>query len=165
MYSRPGLTRLRALEQALLDMPRKRLIEDDLVDCHGDVCLVGLYARDIAKVDVVALQAKYAPDWTTSRGETQHGELSGDDMGEIGAEIGITNALGWEWSFLNDEWWRVTPEQRWEKALAWVRCEIKNAEERIAKRGERPTTDSFGTTARDNAVATKINDLREKKGH
>lgn len=104
-----GQAILRELEQALLALPSKRLIADELENREGDVCVVGALV-------------KY-------RGIT---ELKNDpeEMEDVGVELGMPRMVAWKVVCLNDVelgsygMFAATPEQRYEKVLRWVQKQI-----------------------------------------
>jgi hypothetical protein len=127
LRGKAGQLALRELEQALLAMPEKRLIKDELVDADGDVCAVACYARhkglDLSQFD---------PE---------------EESDEVGVAAGMPRLVAWKLVALNDvvldTVWEVahgpvqrgfgtykggvahvrdmTPEERYERVLAWVR--------------------------------------------
>lgn len=128
---RKGQAELRELEAALLALPEKRLIRDALVDDQGGVCAIGCYAQhkglDLSTFD---------PE---------------DESDEVGVAAGMPRLVAWSIVALNDVTldtvWEVaegpvqrgygsykggiplvrdmTPEERYEKVLAWVRRALK----------------------------------------
>jgi hypothetical protein len=96
-----GQAFLRRLRDALDAMPRKRLIENKLVDDNGEVCALG-------SVDPKANVDPYERD-------------------DVAAHFNIAPALAAEIVYMNDEAaFRVeTPEQRWTRMRAWVESNIK----------------------------------------
>ena len=124
-----GQHALREFEAALLALPSKRLIKDALWD-GDDVCAVGCYAKakglDLSKFD---------PE---------------DESDEVGIAAGMPRLVAWEVVALNDlhldTVWEVacgpvqrghghykggialardmTPEERYERVLAWVRARL-----------------------------------------
>ena len=125
-----GQAELREFEKALLALPEKRLIKDALRDEHSGVCAIGCYARhkglDLSKFD---------PE---------------DESDAVGVAAGMPRLVAWEVVALNDitldTVWEVadgppqpgygiykggvplvrdmTPEERYERVLAWVREHI-----------------------------------------
>lgn len=114
-----GQRALADLEDALLAMPVKSLLHGRV--CEIDVydpgfgwtfevpafCAVGLYAHPKG-ADLGALTADYLGDCETA---------------QIGESAGMSFTLAWHIGDLNDVEWneRMTGEQRWKAALAWVR--------------------------------------------
>ena len=129
LRGKAGQAALRDLEAALLALPEKRLIRDRL-EHDGEVCAVGAYARhkglDLSKFD---------PE---------------DESDAVGVEAGMPRLVAWKIIALNDVTldtvWEVadgplnrwdahykgglavvrdmTPEERYEKVLAWVRAQL-----------------------------------------
>jgi hypothetical protein len=119
-----GQRELRELEAALLAMPEKRLIHGALADEDGGVCAIGCYAKhkglDLSKFD---------PE---------------DESDEVGIKAGMPRLVAWKVVELNDielaekpdwfydarsdgpnfKWKPYTPEERYEKVLAWVRSQL-----------------------------------------
>lgn len=128
-----GQKALRELEAALLALPEKRLISGLLEDEHGAVCAIGAYARHKG-VDL----SVYDPE---------------DESDLVGVDAGMPRLVAWEVVALNDIHldvvWEVaegplnrwdatykggiplvrdmTPEERYEKVLAWVRARLQEA--------------------------------------
>ncbi len=122
-----GQRALRELEAALLALPEKRLIKDALTDKQGGVCAIACYAR-YKGVDL----------------STFDPEDESDQVGEAG---GMPPLVAWQVVALNDITldvvWELTdgpierhhgayrggvplirdmtPEERYDKVLAWVR--------------------------------------------
>ena len=126
-----GQRELRELEAALLALPEKRLIRDLLQDDEGGVCAIGCYAKHKG-VDL----SKFDPE---------------DESDEVGIAAGMPRLVAWQLVALNDitldTVWEVahgpvqrghgvykggialvrdmTPEERYEKVLAWVRNALR----------------------------------------
>lgn len=126
---RKGQAALRELEAALLALPEKRLIADKLEDDEGRVCAIGALAK--AK----GVTPKADPDY---------------EMEEVGVELGMPRMVAWKVVAENDvtldKVWNVaegplapndypyqgglllirdvTPEERYEKMLAWVQEQL-----------------------------------------
>lgn len=106
LNGKAGQRALRDLETALLALPTKRLIADELHDVAGDVCAIGALAR--AK----GLKPKADP---------------GYEMEEVGVECGMPRLVAWKVVEINDielSSYRVGPEARYERVLAWVRSQL-----------------------------------------
>lgn len=129
LKGKAGQLELRELEAALLALPEKRLIRGALVDDDGGVCAIACYGKhkglDLTKFD---------PE---------------DESDEVGIAGGMPRLVAWSVVALNDihindhyeiaegpsvhhghgeyqnqgVWTRFkyTPEERYEKVLAWVR--------------------------------------------
>lgn len=131
MRGKAGQRELRELEASLLALPEKRLIKDALTDDGGGVCAIACYARHKG-VDVL----KCDPE---------------DESDEVGIEAGMPRLVAWSVVGQNDihldTVWEVadgplnrwgatyhggialvrdmTPEERYEKMLAWVRAHLR----------------------------------------
>jgi hypothetical protein len=129
LHGRKGQAALRALEAALVALPSKRLVAHEF-DNGTDVCAIGALAR--AKGHTPKADPEY-------------------EMEEIGVELGMPRLVAWLIVELNDilldTVWEVgdgpqrphcglykggiplirdmTPEERYEKVLTWVRREIR----------------------------------------
>ncbi len=109
LRGRKGQSALRDLEAALLTLPEKRLIRDVLVDDDGGMCAVGCYAKhkglDLAKFD---------PECESDR---------------VGIQAGMPRLVAWKVVALNDielgTPFDLTPEERYERVLAWVREQLR----------------------------------------
>jgi hypothetical protein len=118
-----GQKALKELEVALLALPEKRLIADELEDAEGEVCAIGALKKHRG-VDV---------------------ESDPEEMEEVGVELGMPRLVAWKVVALNDieidgkyveaagptRWGipfstfiPVTPEERYEQVLAWVQKQI-----------------------------------------
>lgn len=106
-----GQQELRELHVALLALPKKALIHGALEDEGGGVCAIGAYAKykglDLSKFDVDS------------------------DTDEVGVAAGMPPLVAWKIVEMNDcelHWSSdlavLTPEQRYEKMLAWVESQI-----------------------------------------
>lgn len=122
---RRGQQILRELEQALLALPEKQLIEGRLSDGKG-VCAVGAYVTHKRveagepRDEVLAMLKR--------RAELADGDLDGWQAEEetiLQAEAtGMQLTLAVSVASLNDEYYPVTPEQRYERVLEWVQKRI-----------------------------------------
>lgn len=111
---RAGQLALRELEAALLALPEKRLIAHEL-ERDGDVCAIG------ALVKYKGITPKNDPD---------------GEMDLIGVECGIPRLAAWKLVELNDsildtKWSDgklipLTPEERYQSVLDWVRKRLKS---------------------------------------
>jgi hypothetical protein len=119
--SKRGQQVLRDLEQALLAIPDKRLAYEH-ISHEGAVCAVGAYVtwkeqqagKDRSAVIKELEDAYY---W-------EHESLR--QTAEVGKEAGIAWTLAWEIGAANDYDFGkgFTPEERWERMLAWVRNQM-----------------------------------------
>ena len=143
LKGKAGQRELRELEAALLALPKKRLIKDLL--CEGDdVCAVGAYAKykglDLDRFD---------PE---------------DESDEVGVSAGMPSLVAWKVVEMNDlqldTVWELaygpvnryeahyrggiplirdmTPEERYENMLAWVRKELKPCKPKVAEGAPEP---------------------------
>lgn len=107
LHGKHGQEELRALRDALLALPEKRLIYGLLDDEEGGVCAIGAYARHKG-VDL----SRFDPE---------------DESDEVGIAAGMPSLVAWKVVEMNDvEFSHLTPEQRYEKMLAWVEREIEH---------------------------------------
>ena len=104
-----GQVELLVLRDALLALPAKRLIRGDL-EANGEVCAIACYGR------------------------YKGFDLQVFDPGEsdkVGVAGGMPHLVAWKVVEMNDEWfYSETPEQRYEKMLAWVESVIHVRNER-----------------------------------
>lgn len=126
LKGKAGQAALRELEQALLALPEKRLIANELQNAEGEVCAVGALA-------------KY-------KGVTETQADPDCDMEDVGVELGMPRLVAWKVVALNDieidgdyvtaegptrygyplrQFVPVTPEERYERVLAWVRGQLE----------------------------------------
>jgi hypothetical protein len=104
---RRGQAFLKEMLDALDAMPKKALIESDLITDEGEVCAMGSVALKRG-IDV------YNVDPTDRR--------------EVAETFGIAPAMAAEIAYENDEGgWRETPEQRWTRMREWVVAQLKTA--------------------------------------
>lgn len=134
MNGRAGQRALREFEAALLALPTKRLIHGRLTDDEGEVCAIACYAKHKG-VDV----SKFDPE---------------DESDDVGIAAGMPHLVAWQVVALNDihldTVWEVaegplqrghgtykggiplirnmTPEERYERVLAWVRARLVASE-------------------------------------
>ena len=118
LNGKPGQVQFRALEAALLALPRKRLIYGNLSDGE-DVCALGaMLTHRGMPIDELELVS------------------SDDDDGRLLATavpdnlrkyLGLTSTLAWLITEANDEkpYHGITPEQRYSAMLAWARSNIR----------------------------------------
>jgi hypothetical protein len=112
LNGRAGQSELRALREALLKLPDKRLSQGSLVDEEGDVCAIGAYAKakglDLNQFD---------PE---------------EETDAVGIEAGMPPLVAWKVVEMNDvefashshSFSPISPEQRYSKMLAWVESQI-----------------------------------------
>ena len=136
-----GQAVLRDLEAALLAIPEKRLIADHGVK-DGEVCTVAALAvhkqvtqgqsRELVLRQLEAEEREYL-------GEDYEYSEWGDDQytQDLGVSVGVPKSLAWRLVALNDlDYDGCTPEQRYEKVLAWTRRNLHAAD---PHQGERET--------------------------
>jgi hypothetical protein len=128
---RKGQAALRALEAALVALPRPRLVAGQLVTAEGDVCAVGaLKAHALAThtlkapvADAIKLMVDTYAAWFDDEELFEEWE---DET--IIAAVGcrMTPALAELVGEANDDPWPgpETPEQRYTRMLRWVRARI-----------------------------------------
>ena len=133
LRGRAGQRELRALEAALLALPSKRLTAGEVESENGDVCALGAYGKHKG-LDLSQFENDY-------------------DSDEIGIAGGMPRLVAWKVVELNDilldtVWERhygplrrgeasyqggvafvrdMTPEERYERVLAWVREQLHPA--------------------------------------
>ena len=146
---RRGQAALAEIEEALLTLPEPKLIEGHLAT-KDSVCTIGaLVAHKRAQRDAVDIATAIAsiaadkPCWCGhSRDEHGGGACSGKRWGgsacscdeyeqdteeafetaEAGKAEGLAWSVAWHLAYLNDEQMGgLTPEERYDKMLAWVR--------------------------------------------
>lgn len=129
---RKGQAILRELREALLALPQPRLISGS-VAYEGEVCAIGALAASRLTKGPIKLT-----EWFVSTGSREIGSLEeleerfgnwiDDEIGtvELGMSMGLTRALAWGISYENDEgtWNTETPEQKYQRVLAWVDREL-----------------------------------------
>lgn len=100
LRGRRGQNLLRDLAEAMDDMPKKRLIADDL-ERQGQYCALGV----VGKARGMDLKA-----------------IDPHDEYQVADAFNIAMALAKEVVFENDEggWYNETPEMRWERMRKWV---------------------------------------------
>jgi hypothetical protein len=102
-----GQEELRELRAALLSLPEKRLIHGVLESEDGEVCAIAAYGKrkglDLSKFDL---------DY---------------DSDEVGIAGGMPKLVAWKVVEMNDEELHkgYTPEQRYEKMLAWIESKLE----------------------------------------
>lgn len=112
LRGKKGQAELRELKAALLALPEKRLIIGAL-ERDGEVCAIAAYA----KYKGLSL-AEYKPD-----PELYDEDVDSDEVGIAG---GMPRLVAWEVVCRNDMHYdNCTPEQRYEKMLAWVERMLK----------------------------------------
>lgn len=129
LKGRAGQAALRELEAALLALPDKRLIEGELADDEGSVCAIGALAKHEGRLtEELRAEGEY-------------------DMEDVGVDLGMPRLVAWKVVEMNDIQFAgtdlvfgegpyrwpgeqpyfyvpITPEQRYERMLAWVREQL-----------------------------------------
>lgn len=109
-----GQTFLKELEAALVTLPSKRLIANDLCDSLGDVCAVGALIQKRAFAAGATLEQFIE--------ENKYGD---SDPEVLKTRLGAAFTLVWSVVEANDEsCYECTPEERYQKMLGWVRERI-----------------------------------------
>jgi len=129
-----GQAVLRELEAALVALPNRRL-QSHIVACDGDVCAVGAFllmrkAKEVGSVDEAQRQLE-----AEMGSEEDQCDIETD---ELGIEAGMPRLVAWKLVELNDihfdyKWdaqankcVEITPEERYDRILAWVRSKLKS---------------------------------------
>jgi len=144
LHGKAGQSALRELEAALLALPDKRLIAGKMVDADGEVCAIGALAKYKGRNLIAETREQLAQIGI----DRDVDELEGDgEMEEIGMELGMPRLVAWKVVELNDvqldgctlvraegpyrwpaekpkQWVPITPEDRYEKVLAWTRRQL-----------------------------------------
>jgi hypothetical protein len=111
IQGKPGQAVLRELETALLALSEKRLIADELEDADGEVCAIGALVRHRG------VEIKSDPE----------------EMEEVGVELGMPRLVAWkvvqvnddiDYRYVGDKRVDYTPEERYEKMLAWTQKQL-----------------------------------------
>jgi hypothetical protein len=112
-----GQAALAELEQALLMLPRHRLIEEDISDGQ-DVCALGAlaYKRE---------REQYPNETTADALEglyRSYGDEGSLGIWECGIRLRLRDSVAWLFSYINDDWASCrTPEDRWKSVMQWCR--------------------------------------------
>lgn len=106
IQGKQGQEELRALRDALLALPEKRLIHGSLDDEDGGVCAIGAYAKHKG-LDLKAFDAESETD-------------------KVGVAAGMPPLVAWRVVEINDMELdrKVTPAQRYTEMLAWVERQL-----------------------------------------
>jgi len=118
---RKGQAALRELEAALLALPEKRLITDELENARGDVCAIGALVRFKGKENpMIGDSFGGAEDnLTINADEIERATI------DLAQELGVPRLVALAVVRENDEDHyyypaTITPEQRYERMLKWV---------------------------------------------
>lgn len=119
---RKGQAALYELEAALLALPEKRLITDELENAAGDVCAIGALARFKGKDNPRVVYDSGQP--TLANGEILPDEVEEATL-DTARELGVPRLVALAVVRENDDdnYYPIatTPEQRYEKVLGWTR--------------------------------------------
>ena len=123
-----GQAKLRELRDALLALPEKRLIETRLADERGQVCALGAFAvkahvdrgedRDkvLAEMAAKVVEDRYGIDgWEAEEATRREAE-------SLGCKMPFIVTVAYENDFGPSS--KETPEERYERMLAWVEKRI-----------------------------------------
>lgn len=123
LQGRKGQAALRELETALLALPVKRLIAEEVENADGEVCTIGALAKFRGLItDEMKAQGEY-------------------DMEGVGVKLGIPRMVAWKIVEVTDiqlpdsfHYYNtpVSPEYRYQKVLAWVQSQIQSADSGVA---------------------------------
>lgn len=123
LKGKKGQAALQKVEAALLAMPQKRLITDVLETAEGEVCALGALAKHMQ----VAIPEPTVPDYN----EWEENESYEDLIKFAVEQLGIPRLVAFRVIEVNDntqyrflggrDRHYYTPEERYEKVLAWVR--------------------------------------------
>jgi sugar phosphate isomerase/epimerase len=123
LKGKKGQAALRELEAALLSLPEKKLIKDELENADGQVCALGALAKHRG-VQIPRI------DW----GSEEYSEFDEDDSErmslELAKNLGVPKMVAVAVVYENDDCWppTITPEGRYTKMLGWVRRQLKQKE-------------------------------------
>lgn len=120
---RKGQAALRELEAALLALPEKRLIAEELENAAGEVCAVGALAK---------FKGKENPRVAADLGQVplDDNEVLPEELEEVtidlAQQLGIPRMVAVAVVHENDDCWpaNITPEQRYNKMLAWTQQQL-----------------------------------------
>lgn len=130
---RKGQAALRELESALLALPEKRLIAGELENAVGEVCAVGALAKFKGKENPrVAANEDKVP--------LEDSEVLPEELEEVtidlAQELGMPRMIAVAVVHENDDCWpaSITPEQRYNKVLAWTQQQLSGKVGWLTKR-------------------------------
>jgi hypothetical protein len=117
---RKGQAALRELEAALLALPEKRLIANELENSKGEVCAVGALAKFKGKENPMVGDSFGDEGLTLNEDEIERVTV------RFATELGVPSMVAVAVVHENDDCWSVniTPEQRYEKVLNWTRRQL-----------------------------------------
>lgn len=130
LKGRKGQAALRELEAALLALPEKRLIADDMVSADGSVCALAALAQHRGYQGDMTLPKQ--PDWDNPDDanspfwdEFEYVEAVEGAMVKIAADLGIPPMVAKAIIYENDDDYVKTPEDRYQKVLHWTQRQIQ----------------------------------------
>lgn len=116
-----GQQALAEFEEALLALPERKLIEGHLASEDG-VCLVGAYVAHKQAKDQGIEMAAAIDRITSDEHDEYHDAEDAWETAQAGANAGLSWTVAWHMAYLNDEQFYIcSPEERYQKMLAWVR--------------------------------------------
>ena len=129
LNGRPAQKHFQELEEALLAMPVKRLIQGSLCQ-RWETCAVGEMAvHKRVKAGMSRRDALTEVKRSKGTGKWQEEETAYNTAEFAERDLGMTNTLGWLIGEANDEkFYGLSPEERWERMLAWTRSHIREAQ-------------------------------------
>lgn len=126
--SRRGQLNLRRLRDAMLALPEPKLLYSRLADETGGVCAMGALAvqalvdggmeREVAVAEIAAKSPpidEYGPDTYEEEQVTV----------ALGDALGLTHIMSVDIAWKNDLHYKETPEERYERVLAWLNAVIR----------------------------------------
>lgn len=132
--SRRGQLNLRRLRDALIALPEPKLLSTRLADHTGAVCAMGaLYVQTkieqgIEREVAVAQIADIGVEVEAGDGEVTDwldtGEIERQTI-DIGGSLGLTTVMAVDIAWQNDFRSKETPEERYERVLAWLNTVIR----------------------------------------
>lgn len=123
LKGKKGQAALRELEAALLALPEPRLIADEFENAQGEVCALGALARFKGKenpktADVLIHDEVYNEYY-------DDGYLMEGAGLELAASMDVPRMVALAIIYHNDDSWQpLTPEQRYDRVLAWTRRQL-----------------------------------------
>jgi hypothetical protein len=132
---RKGQAALRELEAALLALPEKQLIADELENAEGQVCAVGALARFKGKENPMVGDSFGSEEDNLTINEDKIERVTVDFAQELGVPRMVAIAIVHE---NDDEWKPVTPEQRYRRVLGWTQRQLSGKVGWLTKIDSRP---------------------------
>ena len=109
-----GQAVLREIEAALVAMPDKLIHKDVFVEANGETCAIG----------ALAIQRRVQSGESRKEAAESLSMLCPYDTEEHGVDLGFPRMVAWSIAVENDDDRRTTPEERYNRMLAWVRGEL-----------------------------------------